>query len=78
STGCNDFTATVNQEGYNLQFTNIVVTKRACPDATVAEQERRILETLGKVQSYEVGSETLILHFPNGAMEFSPKFTPPK
>ncbi len=52
-TGCNRFNAAVDLTGETFGFGDAAVTKMACPEALMA-QEQRFVEALGSVQGFDI------------------------
>jgi heat shock protein HslJ len=58
--GCNRYTARFVTEGAGLRVSAVGGTKMACPDPGTMEQERRFLELLSSVVTYEIRDGSLL------------------
>lgn len=61
STGCNRITGGYVGEGDRLSFAPLATTRRACVDAHLADQERRFLAALARVDGVHVWGDVLTL-----------------
>lgn len=59
STGCNQFGGTYDVAGDSLQFGQLVMTRMACLDGGVMEQEQAFERVLGEVNRYSVRDDSL-------------------
>ena len=60
STGCNRFFGPVEQDGNGISFGDLGVTRMACPEALMS-QEQRFLEAMAKARRFELAHDGLVL-----------------
>ena len=62
STGCNTYGGGYTVEGAAIRFGTLVMTRRACVDPALNEQERRFAEALAAADRMQVAGDTLTLY----------------
>ena len=62
ATGCNSLGGTFTLTGDTLRFGTLVTTRMACVDATVSDQEQRLLRALEAADRHETEEDRLTLY----------------
>ena len=68
STGCNRFSATFTRAGAALHFGPAAMTRMACAEQRLNEQELAFVAALQATERHEVAGDTLTLFGPSGAL----------
>ncbi len=72
--GCNRYMGGFSLSGEGLSLEPAASTLMACPDESVAEQERRLLDLLARVYRFDISDEgQLILHTPDASIVADPE-----
>jgi heat shock protein HslJ len=59
ATGCNTFSGPYRADGTRVGFGPLATTEGACADASLADQERRMLDILASADGYRIQGRTL-------------------
>lgn len=61
NTGCNLFNASYTAEGERLSFGEALLTRRACMDETLADQEMKFLDALAAATAFRLAEDSLTI-----------------